>query len=249
MVNCLIELLRSGGSYTLLRRWWGSFRATLGRENPLYSFNWSAELLISVWFYVFLLFNVLICGRCLWVLSRAIFVSAVILWENLVCVLVVDLPCVLPTSIAFAHRTAHSVNTACSLWRMKIQKCFVQTWDDHSFMSVCIRIEPLGQLVPKAELSGLSRIIDSATSCQLPLSCHGGSPTLLRVLSDYRVDSRSFIVFREFSVDVFLHCFCLAYQQVFGGLEVTTMIDFLVLRSQVLCKSPGSKMCLYCVGV
>ena len=34
MVNCLIELLHSGGSYTLLRRLWGSFRATLGRDSP-----------------------------------------------------------------------------------------------------------------------------------------------------------------------------------------------------------------------
>ena len=48
MVNCLVELLRSGGSYTLLRRLWGSFRATLGRDSPLYSLNWSqAESLVS----------------------------------------------------------------------------------------------------------------------------------------------------------------------------------------------------------
>ena len=97
-------------------------------------------------------------------------------------------------------------------------------------MSVCVWVEPLGQHVPKAELSGLSRVVDSTTSCQLPLASHGGSPTLLRVLSDNRVDGRSFVVFREFSEDVFLHCFRLAYQEVFGGLEVTTMIDFLVLR-------------------
>ena len=51
MVNCLIELLRSGGSYTfytLLRRLCGSFRATLGRDSPLYDLNWSqAESLVS----------------------------------------------------------------------------------------------------------------------------------------------------------------------------------------------------------
>ena len=48
MVNCLLELLRSGGSYTLLRRLWGNFRATLGRDNPLYSLNWSqVESLVS----------------------------------------------------------------------------------------------------------------------------------------------------------------------------------------------------------
>ena len=48
MVNCLLELLRCGGSYTLLRRLWGNFRATLGRDNPLYSLNWSqVESLVS----------------------------------------------------------------------------------------------------------------------------------------------------------------------------------------------------------
>ena len=109
-------------------------------------------------------------------------------------------------------------------------RCFVQTWNDHILMSVCVWVEPVGQIVPKAELSGLSRIIDSTTSCQLPLSCHGGSLTLMRVLSENRIDNRSFIVYREFSVDVFLHCFRLAYQETIGGLEVTTMADFLVLR-------------------
>ena len=56
MINCLVELLRSDGSYTLLQRLWGSFRATLGRENPLYSLNWSlAESLVSINFTVLFL--------------------------------------------------------------------------------------------------------------------------------------------------------------------------------------------------
>ena len=97
-------------------------------------------------------------------------------------------------------------------------------------MTICVWVEPLGRAVPSAEMSGLSRIVDSTTSCQLPLSCHGSSPTLVRVLSENRIDNRDFIVFRQFNVDVFLHCFRLAYQETFGGLEVTTMVDFLVLR-------------------
>ena len=112
----------------------------------------------------------------------------------------------------------------------KSQKCFVQTWDDHSLMSICVMLEPLRQAIPKAGLSGLSRIVDSTSSCQLPLSCHGGSPTLVRVFSENRIDNRDFIVFREFNVEVFLHCFRLADQGTFGGLEVTTMVEFLVLR-------------------
>ena len=55
-------------------------------------------------------------------------------------------------------------------------------------------------------------------------------PTLLRVLSDNCVDGQKVVIYREFSVDVFLHCYQLAHQEVFGGLEITSMIDFLLLR-------------------
>ena len=59
MVNCLIELLRSGGSYTLQRRLVGSFRATLGRDSPLYGLNWSqAESLVSWGFLASFVFSV-----------------------------------------------------------------------------------------------------------------------------------------------------------------------------------------------
>ena len=43
MVNCLVELLRAGGTYVFLRRLWGCFRATLGPDNPLSSLNWSKD--------------------------------------------------------------------------------------------------------------------------------------------------------------------------------------------------------------
>ena len=49
MVNCIAELCRCGGSYTLLRKLWGNFRATLGPEDPLYSLCWNrAETLVSM---------------------------------------------------------------------------------------------------------------------------------------------------------------------------------------------------------
>ena len=49
MVNCLTELLCAGGSYVFLRKLWGCFRATLGRDNPLYSMNWNrTESVVSL---------------------------------------------------------------------------------------------------------------------------------------------------------------------------------------------------------
>ena len=43
MVSCLVELLRCGGSYLLLRKLWGYFRATLCSGNPLYNLAWSRQ--------------------------------------------------------------------------------------------------------------------------------------------------------------------------------------------------------------
>ena len=48
MVNCVAELCRWGGSYILLRKLWGNFRATLGPDNPLYNLHWNRpETLVS----------------------------------------------------------------------------------------------------------------------------------------------------------------------------------------------------------
>ena len=58
MVNCLIEMLRSGGDYLFLRKLWGHFRATLASENPLYSLTRSRgeSLLRNFCVFLFLLF-------------------------------------------------------------------------------------------------------------------------------------------------------------------------------------------------
>ena len=108
--------------------------------------------------------------------------------------------------------------------------CYVQTWDGHELFCVCVHVESSGQKVPNSELAGLSRVVDSIVSCQLPMSCQGGSASLLRVLSDNRVDGRQFVLNQEFSEEAFLQCFREAHQEVFGMLEVTSMVDFLVLR-------------------
>ena len=55
LINCLLELLRSGGYYTPLRKLWGCFRATLGPEDPLFNLNWShPESLVSEFFDCFI---------------------------------------------------------------------------------------------------------------------------------------------------------------------------------------------------
>ena len=116
--------------------------------------------------------------------------------------------------------------------------CIVRTWDEQDLQEVFGRVEALGQRVPRAELSSLARVTDCVMTSQLPLSIHGGSPSLLRVLSDNRIDGRQFVVFKEFTVELFLQCYREAHQHIFGMLEVTTMVYFLMLRLRGALQEP-----------
>ena len=49
---------------------------------------------------------------------------------------------------------------------------------------------------------------------QLHLSIHGVSPSLLRVLSDNRVDGRQFVVYKVFTMNLFLQCYREAHQHI-----------------------------------
>ena len=108
--------------------------------------------------------------------------------------------------------------------------CVVRTWDEIELQETCVRVDSFGQQVPRAEFSSLSRVIDCVITSQLPLSINGGSSSLLRVLSDNRIDGRQFVVHKDITVDLFLQCSLEVYEQIFGMLEETTMVDFLMLR-------------------
>ena len=108
--------------------------------------------------------------------------------------------------------------------------CVVRSWDENEWQEICVRVQSLGQQVPRAELSSLSRVIYCVITSQLPLSVHGGSPSHLCVLNDNRVAGRQFVVCKEYTVDLFLQCYRKVHQHIFDMLEVTTMVDFLMLR-------------------
>ena len=110
------------------------------------------------------------------------------------------------------------------------QYCFVLTWEGNTLLDICVKVEPLGQRVPQSELSSLSRIVTSLPSAPFPISILGTGPSVLRVLSDERSDEQRFVYAREFSSVVFLYCYRVAYQEIFGLMEVTTMVDFLAMR-------------------
>ena len=51
MVSCLTEVLRGGGSYTMLRRLWRFFCASLSETDPRYRVAWNkSETLVSFHF-------------------------------------------------------------------------------------------------------------------------------------------------------------------------------------------------------
>ena len=110
------------------------------------------------------------------------------------------------------------------------KQCLVRTWDKHVLLEVCVDVQTAGQRVPLAELSSLSCILGSVPGGQLPLSVEGASPSLLRVLSDAREDGHQFVLSRNFTEEVFLSCYQQAHQEVLGMMEVTAMVDYLMLR-------------------
>ena len=106
----------------------------------------------------------------------------------------------------------------------------MRTWEKHVLLEVCVDVQTAGQRVPLAELISLACILGSVPSGQLLLSIEGASPSLLRVLSDAREDGRQFVLSRNFTEEVFLSCYRQAHQEVLGMMEVTAMIDYLMLR-------------------
>ena len=118
------------------------------------------------------------------------------------------------------------------------QLCIVRTWEEDALLEVCINVEDVGQRVPDAELSSLSRIVCSCGGELMPLSIRGGPQSFLRMLSDNRTDGRLFVYCREFTSEVFLQCYRQAHQEIFGMLEVATMVDFLMLRLRPALQEP-----------
>ena len=115
--------------------------------------------------------------------------------------------------------------------------CYVLCWEESHLKKVCIGKEPLEEPVPNAELMPLSRIVYSLPPKQLPVSLSGGSPTLVRVLGNVRADGLRFVVYQSFSEQVFLQCFRQAHQEVFGLVEVVTIVDYVVQRlKSALCE-------------
>ena len=111
-----------------------------------------------------------------------------------------------------------------------VEHCYVLFWEGGHLKKVNIGSESVDQPVPAVELMPLARIVHSLGSKQMPLVVCGGSPSLLRVLDDNRTDGRRFVAFQEFTEEVFLQCVQQAHEDIFGMVEVTTIVGYVVQR-------------------
>ena len=49
------------------------------------------------------------------------------------------------------------------------QYCDVRTWKDDALLEVCVHVEPSGRRLPERKLAGLSRVVSSLPTSQLPI--------------------------------------------------------------------------------
>ena len=111
-----------------------------------------------------------------------------------------------------------------------VERCFVVCWLDNALRKICIGQEVLDQPMPKSELVPLAQFVHSVQNARLPFCVSGASPVLLRVIEDNRTDGKQFVMHQQFSEEVFLQCVRQAHQDVFGMVEVTSLVDYVILR-------------------
>ena len=228
LISCLSELLRGGGDFTTLRRLWGHFRVTLPEAVPEYTINWSrSETLVSC-HYLFCFF-----------FSLLMFVFFFFLFLFFTCVrnsscLLQSLLCqglalrVLYVAIANASRFGYYSLDFCE--REDGRYCHLVCWEEGQLRKICVGVEPVDIPLLDSELIPLSRVVCAFDAPKLPVSLHGASVTLTRVIEDNRTDGGHFVVFQLFGDDEFLQLFRQAYNDIFGMVEVVTIVEHVVHR-------------------
>ena len=84
--------------------------------------------------------------------------------------------------------------------------------------------------MPKSELVPLAQFVHSLPNARLTMCIAGASPSLIRVIEDNRNDGKRFVVHLQFTEELFLQCVRQAHQDVFGMVEVTSLVDYFVIR-------------------
>ena len=112
----------------------------------------------------------------------------------------------------------------------RVWYCFIIYWDEDKVKKVCVDVQSLDEELPNAELKPVARVFFGLEFGRLPMVVRGASPSLMRVLGDTREDSRRFVVYQRFTEEVFLECFQRAHQDIFGMVEIVTLVEFIIQR-------------------
>ena len=95
---------------------------------------------------------------------------------------------------------------------------------------VCVMVEDHDVRFPHSELLCLSCVRCSVNGSSYPVALVGGSWSVVSCLNSIRDKGMVFVPYRAFFCGVFLKCVQQAHQDVFGMLDIVTVIEYLMVR-------------------
>ena len=118
--------------------------------------------------------------------------------------------------------------------------CYIRTWDGVRMKRVCVLVEDHDIRLPRSELLCLSRVMCSVNGSSYPVAFVGGSSSVVTCLNSIRSDGMVFVPYRASTSGVFLNCVQQAHQDVFGMLDIVTVIEYLMVRLRTALYEDGS---------
>ena len=94
---------------------------------------------------------------------------------------------------------------------------------------VCVLVEDHDVRLHHSELLCLSRVMCSVNGSSYLVALIGGSSSVANCLNSIRDDGMVFVPYRAFTCGVFLTCVQQAHQDVYGMLDIITVIDYLMV--------------------
>ena len=108
--------------------------------------------------------------------------------------------------------------------------CYLRIWDGLLMKRMCALVESLDTRFPRAQRLSLCRVPSRVVDSKFPLTIVRGSSSLINCLNTHRDDGMTFLVYRPFSPTVLTTCIQQAHQDLFGMIDIVTVIDYLMLR-------------------
>ena len=126
-----------------------------------------------------------------------------------------------------------------------LEHSYVVFREEKHLKRVCVGGQVLDQPMPLAELVSLARVVCTDETLRIPIAICECISLLSRSLSESPPDvGRQFVLHRMFDADLFLQCLRQAHQDLFGMLEVVTLVEYLVLRLRSALYEDWTEVCV-----